>query len=144
MNNFDDECEDDIESCFDYQETGSESDKYASRNSLTSSFSACSSKPVSSCHECNCCRVLESKIDELKKRLKNFERIFLMTPDVLRWFEDINRTISGSSSNKSNPIKHAFLTNNTEKLNSNSNSNETNSFEKNSAIVVPEIVIEDV
>ena len=51
-----------------------------------------------SCNQCESCEILRYKIESLNEKIKNYQKLFSMTPDVIEWFEELKFKVAKKTS----------------------------------------------
>lgn len=99
-------------------------------------------------NDCECCRMWKKEVRRLNDRILGLEKVYLITPEVVNWFENLklaferhNQNENDFMANRSILSTSSFSLNKEENFINNKNLNYGEpKIEKN---VVPEIVIED-
>lgn len=83
--------------------------------------------PVGYCRRCKCCSVLLEQVDYLNSQVKEYERMFFLTPEVLKWFDSVR---NACNTNPSSP-KHLVLSGGPQSLDSSRKSSTCMSIHQN-------------
>ena len=83
-----------------------------------------------SCNQCESCEILRYKIEILNEKIKNYQKLFNMTPDVIEWFEELKLKVAKKTNGE--VINDNDYSNISLKI---SNINENNDNEKNSDLI---------
>ena len=78
--------------------------------------------------QCESCEFLRYKIESLNEQIKNYQKLFNITPDVIDWFEELKLQVAKKTSGEIiNADDYSNISIKISNINENLNSNEKNS-----------------